>query len=100
MVAAVIVFLDLALAVNRAPKFAAPNHRRVIEHAALLQVHDQRGARLVRIFALLANAFRQGVVLVPAAMIKLDEAYAALGHAAREETIIGEGAGLLHVRSI
>src|SRR5688572_5785266 len=100
VVAAVIVLLDLALAVNRAAEFAAPDHQGVIEHAALLQIHYQCGAGLVGVFALFPDAFRQGVVLVPTAMIKLDESHAALSHAARQQTIVGERAGLLHVRTV
>src|SRR5579859_5264931 len=32
---------------RRAPELAGPNHQRVLEHAALLQVLDQRRGRLV-----------------------------------------------------
>jgi len=37
---------------------------------------------------------RQVVVLIPAAMIELNEAHAALGQPPREETIGGIGSGL------
>ena len=41
--------VELALAVDRAAELAAPDDQRVIEQAALLQVLDQRGARLVAV---------------------------------------------------
>src|SRR6185503_4646299 len=100
MVAAVILLLDLSLAVNGAPKFAAPDDKGVFEQSARFQVLHQRGARLVGVLALFADALGQVVVLVPAAMIKLDEPGAALGHATRQQTVVGEAAGLLHVRLI
>jgi hypothetical protein len=52
MIAAVIVIGELALAINRAAEFAAPNDQRVVEHAALLEVGNQRGGRLIHAFAL------------------------------------------------
>src|SRR5687768_5970750 len=100
VVAPVIFLLEFALAVNGAPKFTAPDHERVIEQASLFQVLHERGARLVGVLALLANALRQVVVLVPTAMIKLDEARATLGHAASEQTVIRERARLFYVRTV
>ena len=41
MIAAVAVGLGRALRVRRAAEFAAPDHQRIVEHAALLQVEDQ-----------------------------------------------------------
>ena len=40
--------IDVALGHRRAAEFAAPDDERVVEHAALLEVGDQRGARLDR----------------------------------------------------
>ena len=52
MVAAVILGRKIALAVDRAAEFAAPNDQRIVEHAALFQVLNQRGRGLVGIQAL------------------------------------------------
>ena len=49
MVAAV----GAALHHRRAAKLAAPDHQRVVEQAALLQILDQRGAGLVGVVAVL-----------------------------------------------
>ena len=97
MIASVIVLLDLALAIDRAAKFTAPNHQRVVEKAACFQILHERGAGLIRVLALFADALGQAAVLVPAAVVKLDETHTALGHAAGEQAIGGERAGLLHV---
>ena len=68
--------------------------QRVVEQAALLEVGDQRGRGLVGFAALHLDAAGQVAVLVPALMVELDELHAALGQAAREQAVRGEGAGL------
>ena len=47
VIAAVVRFCEAALAINRASKLATPNDERVVQHASLLQIIDQRGARLI-----------------------------------------------------
>ncbi len=56
MVAAVIGGREAALAVNGAPEFAAPDHQRVVEHAALFEVGDERGGGLIGFAAQLRQA--------------------------------------------
>ena len=51
MVAAVVLLRQAALAVNRAPKFARPDHQRVVQQAALLEVGDQRIASAICLLA-------------------------------------------------
>lgn len=95
MVAAV-VGSAIALAIVRGTaEFAAPDDEGVIEHAALFEVVDEASAGLVDIEGLAFNFGGEGVVVVPAAMEELNEADAALGHAAGEEAVAGEGAGFL-----
>ena len=79
VIAAVIIFGELALGIAGATKFAAPNHERIFEHPALFEVLDQGGAGLVGFARLGPDACREIAVLVPALMIKLDEAHTALG---------------------
>ena len=45
MIAPVIVRSQFALAVDRAPKFAAPDDQRVVQQPALFQILNQRRAR-------------------------------------------------------
>ena len=51
VVAAIVLLGEFALAVDGAAEFAAPDHEGIVEHAALLQVGDQRRAGLVGIAA-------------------------------------------------
>src|SRR5256884_5174538 len=73
VVTTVVVLFNLALTIDRAPEFPAPDYQRVIKQAASLEVFDERGAGLVRVLALLFDAHGQIAVLVPAAMVELDE---------------------------
>src|SRR5437016_10499439 len=98
MVAAIIVFGELALRVAGASKFTAPNHQGIVEHAARFEVFDQRGAGLVCLASLGADAGGQVAMLVPALVIKLDEADAAFGQPPRQQTIGGKSPWLAAVR--
>ena len=54
-----------ALAIGRAAELAAPDHQRVLEHPALLQVLEQRGDRLIDVAAHLLVVGVHVVVGVP-----------------------------------
>lgn len=58
MIAAIIVFSKLALRIVGAAKFATPDHNRVVEQTALLEVLHQSRRRLIGGFALLRDAGR------------------------------------------
>ena len=74
-----------------APEFTAPDHQRVVEQAAGFQVFHQRGAGLVGVLGLGFDSLRQAAVMVPVTMAKLNETHAALGEAAGQKTVVGEG---------
>src|SRR6266567_8607212 len=100
MVAAVVVLREFALRVAGAAEFTTPNHERIVEHTALLEVLDKRGARLVSFLRLGADRLRQVAVLVPALMVELDETHAALGKAASQHAVRREGPRLAAVGAI
>src|SRR5439155_27062822 len=50
MVAAEIIFLDLALRIGGAPELTTPNDQCIVEKPALLKVLDQRRAGLIGVF--------------------------------------------------
>ena len=80
---------------RRAPELAAPDDQRVVEQAALLQVGEQRVDRLVGLLAqarqLLDDVLAErGAVRVPAAVIELHEAHAALDQPPRQQAVVGE----------
>ena len=100
VIAAVVLLGEDALAVGGAAEFPAPDDKCVIKHSEALEVLDERGLRLVGVFALHADFGRQVSMLIPTAMIELHEADAALGEAAGHEAVVGVGAGNLHIRAI
>ena len=52
MIAAVVVLGQVALGIDGAPEFAAPDDERIFQHAALFQILDQAGGGLIHIAAL------------------------------------------------
>ena len=87
-----VVVAAVALGHRRAAEFAAPDHQRVVEHAALLEVLDQRGRGLVDLLGHAGDLVFDAAVMVPVAVIKLDEAHAALGQPPGQQAVGGEGA--------
>ena len=82
-------------------EFATEADESVIEQPALLEVLDEGRAGLVGVEALLGElAGEEIAVLIPAGMHQLREAYTALGEAAGDEAVIGEGAGLEDIGSV
>ena len=87
MIAAVIRVCELALTVDRAAEFAAPDHERFVEHPALLKIAHERSGGLIDGLALHREIARQVVVLIPAAMVELDESHAALDQSPRQQAV-------------
>src|ERR1035441_7003812 len=77
----------IALDHRGAAEFAAPEHQRVFQQAALLEVFDESGAGLVSLTRLIDNALVDFAVVVPAFMEKLDETDATLDEAAGQQAI-------------
>ncbi len=80
-------------AVGGAAEFAAPDDERVVEETAGAEVVEECGDGAVNGAAVAAKGGFEVLVLVPSAMIDLDETDAGLGEAAREEALAGEGIG-------
>src|SRR6516165_3403454 len=89
MVAAMIGGGELPLAVHGPAELSAPQDQRIVQEAALLEVLDQGGRGLIDVLALAADLPGQVAVLVPAAVHELNEADAALDHAAGQEAVAG-----------
>ena len=64
MVPAVVTF-EGALGERRPPEFGSEYHERIVQHAALLQVRDQPGGRLVHGDARREQKTRDTEVMVP-----------------------------------
>ena len=82
--------IGIALDHRRAAEFAAPDHERVVEQAALLEVLDERGAGLVGLASLVFDAFDDFAVMIPAFVEKLHEAHAAFDQPAGEQAVHGK----------
>src|SRR5690242_1536820 len=94
MVAAIVGRSQASLAVDGTAELASPYYERVLQHASLLQVEDQPGRSAVHVLAALGKIDREVAVVVPVAVVELNETHAALGQAARQEAVGREGAGL------
>src|SRR5262249_31352295 len=57
VVTSVVVFREASLAIDSPAEFPAPDYQGVIEHAALLQVADERCGRLVSLLTALGQIF-------------------------------------------
>src|SRR5713226_4059136 len=80
MVAAVVATLHH----GRASKLPAPDHQRILEQSALLQVPNESGGGLISILAVLLDVFDEVGVLIPCFMVKLDKSHPALHKSPRE----------------
>ena len=56
VISPVVAVCQAPLTVVGAPEFAAPNYKRIVEEASLLQIQHQRSRSLVRLPALLLNS--------------------------------------------
>ncbi len=94
---------------RRAAELAAPDHQGFVQQPTPLQVREQRRDRPVDLLALLGQVLDDvvagaGAVAVPAPVVELDVAHAALDQAAGQQAVVGErrrprlGAVLLHDR--
>ena len=77
---------------RRPAELAAPDDQGLVEHAALLEVLDQGGGAAVDLGGGPADVALEVAVVVPVAVIELDEPDAALGQAAGQQAVRGEGA--------
>ena len=97
VVSSVFLTVGAALRVGRPAELAAPDDERLVEHAALLEILDQGGRRLVDVAGHLGQLVLQAAVVVPVAVVELHEAHAFLGEAAGQQGIAREGARGVHV---
>src|ERR1041385_934251 len=100
MIAAVLGRGEAALTIYGPAEFSTPDYQSVIEHSTLLQVEDQAGGCTIDIFAALRQILRQISMMVPIAMIELDEAHSPFGQTARQQAVRGKGAGLSRILAV
>ena len=74
-----------------AAELAAEDDQRVFEHFALLEVGDQRGRALVHELGRGGDALLDAAVVVPAAVVEMDEPHVPLGQPASQQAVGREG---------
>ena len=94
----VVIAADLAsravFAHGRATKLTTPDDEGVVEQAALLEILNERGTRLVDFTAYLLQGILQIGVVIPIRVIQLHEPNPPLDEATCQQAVSGEGAGL------
>src|ERR1700738_938492 len=91
MVAAGALIDLLKLAERGSAEFAAPDHERAVEQAALLQVCEQGTNRLIGDPAVFGKPFLDVLMIVPTRVRQHYEPHTALHHAPRQQTVSGIG---------
>ncbi len=86
-----ILVVQLALAIVGSAEFAAPDHQRVIEQAALFKICDESRRSFVRFETLLGKLAGEVAVLIPSLVVELDKLDALFCHATSHQAIGGEG---------
>ena len=79
-----------SLDMGSASKFSAPDDEGLLQHAALGQVGQESGQRLVGCLAVGLESSSQAVVLVPVGMGEFNKANAGLGKPAGEEALAAQ----------
>ena len=87
-----VVVASAALCHRSASELAAPDDQCVVKQPAALEVVDEGGGALIDEFGGDCHAFFQIAVVIPAAVIELNETNAALGEATRHQAVAGEAA--------
>lgn len=97
----VVVTSVRALRDGRSSEFAAPDQQRVIQHAALLQVQDQGGDRLVDLHGVLAMVVSDVPVGIPFVAVRhLQEPNARFGKPPSHQALRAEVPGSIVVESV
>ncbi len=81
-----------ALSHRSAAEFTAPDHQGVIEHAPAFEIHEQGCRGLIDFLGRDGEASFDIAVVVPCAVVQLDEADSPFGESASEQAVGGEAA--------
>jgi hypothetical protein len=80
-------------AIWRASELAAPDHERLVQQPALLEVAEQTGNRFVSGKATLLETLVEIAMVVPIVVADLDETHASLNETAGNQTLAAEVVG-------
>src|SRR5262245_15654850 len=85
-----VVAAAVGIDAGRAAEFARPDDKRVVEHAATLEIGEERGERLVKLVGEGAGSVEVVLVRIPVAECNLDEGDAGFYKASSEEAALAE----------
>src|SRR5690348_882197 len=77
----VVIAAVSSLGHGRSPKFPSKHYQGVLEHVALFQVLDQRGGSAIRFLRFNSDIGSDSAVVIPIAVIELDEPHTAFRQA-------------------
>ena len=100
MMIAAEIRLNLALAIIRASKLAAPDNKRVVEQATAFQIFDECRGGLIGFAAESWDRTGQAAVMIPILVIELNKPHASFGHTPGKQAVGGKGAGLGNIGAI
>src|SRR2546429_7457 len=93
-------FIASAFSAGSSAEFAGPEDQSAVEQAALLQIHQQSGNRLIGLAGERGVIAKEIGVSIPEGEAKLHEAHAALDEPAGEETVGTEFAGRRLIQAV
>ena len=100
MIPSVVVSGQSTLAIDRASEFPTPYDQCVLEHAATLQILNQRGDRLIDLLALVSNLSREITMLIPTSMEQLHDPNSSLDESSCQQRTVSELTRIAHCRSV
>ena len=92
VIASVGIRLGIALSVDRSSEFTSPNNQGIVKQSSLFQVHNKRRARLVRVTGGDRKPFFYTSMMIPPAVVELNESNPSFSEAPRHDAIGREGA--------
>src|SRR5262249_30032557 len=97
MIASIVILRQATLAVHGASELSRPDDQGVVEQPAPLEIRDQRVGAPVCLLTKNRQCSDHITMDVPSAFVNLRETHSALSHSAREQAVIGIGAGLFRL---
>src|SRR4051812_26696829 len=93
MIAPIGIAFCCFLRIRSPSEFAAPDHERIVEQAALLEIANQSGGSLINVGGELWEPRIESAVVIPIAVVELNEAHIAFGQAPREQAVVRKSTG-------
>src|SRR5438309_1098545 len=100
MVPTVAVRLQRALTIRSAPELAAPDHKRIVQQPTLLEIDNQTRRCLIGVACKHGQFLGQSSVVIPAAVIELNESDISFRQTAGQQAVRSERSRFARIRSV